>query len=76
MIAPNVREELLAQVDRLSPDLQRRVLEYAHGLAESVPKGVPGKMLLRFSGILASEDARMMRDAIEADCERVDRNEW
>lgn len=75
MIDASLREELLKQLEQLSPNLQRRVVEFAAALVQSVPKGTPGNQLLRFAGVLAPEDAREMIEAIEAGCERVEDDE-
>jgi hypothetical protein len=40
--------------------------------AASVPKGIPGRDLLRFAGTLSPEDAEEMRQAIEEGCEQID----
>lgn len=61
-----VSEELHALVDRLSPDHQRRLLDFAQMLNETdpyirsfpkseLPPGTPGSVLLRFT--LPLEDA-------------------
>ena len=76
MIDTTIRNELLKQVEQLSAELQRKVLDFAVALVQSVPKGTPGKELLRFAGLLDSQDAREMIDAIEKGCEQVDTNEW
>ena len=76
MIDVNLKKELLAQVERLPSELQRRVVDFATGLAQSSPKGTPGKELLRFAGTIASADAKAMTDAIESGCEQVDRDAW
>ena len=70
-----IQEKLLQQLDTLPEDLQRRVLDFAQALALSVPKGVPGKRLLRFAGAIPADDLRLMQEAIESGCEQVD-NEW
>ena len=70
-----IQEQLLQQLDPLPEDLQRRVLDFAQALALSVPKGVPGKRLLRFAGAIPADDLRLMQEAIESGCEQVD-NEW
>jgi len=36
------------------------------------PKGVQGKRLLSFSGIMETEDIKDMNEAIESGCERVE----
>ncbi|HET9920439.1 MAG TPA: hypothetical protein VFQ30_11395 [Ktedonobacteraceae bacterium] len=85
-----VPEEIFAITERLSPDDQRRVLEFAQELVQihrrraslprsTPPPGKPGKALLGFK--LPLEDVEAMERAIE-DCERVDLfgyvvpNEW
>jgi len=71
-----IKQEVVRQLDQLPPELQRQVLDFAHALAISLPKGVQGKQLLSFSGIMETEDIQAMSEAIEAGCERVDMNEW
>ena len=71
-----LREELLKHLDQLPPKLRRLVLEYSRKLARSAAKGPSGKQLLRFSGILAADDADAMARDIENACERVDPDEW
>jgi hypothetical protein len=48
---------------------------HVHGPASRTPKGIPGKDLRRFAGILDPESAREMIQAIEEGCERVDLDE-
>lgn len=71
-----IKDEIVKQLDQLPFDLQKRVLDFAQALVISLPKGVSGKQLLRFSGTLTSEDAEAMSIAIETECEKVDLNEW
>lgn len=68
-----IKDSLIAQVDKLPYDLQLRVLDFVNSL---MPKGVSGKSLLRFEGVISDDDLRLMSKAIEEDCERVDVNEW
>jgi len=68
-----VKDSLIAQMDKLPYDLQLRVLDFVKSL---IPKGVDGKSLLRFEGAISDEDLRIMSQAIEENCERVDVNEW
>lgn len=70
-----IRDRLIEQVSVLPEDMQRRVLDFAQALAMSVPKGVPGKQVLKFSGAISAEDAKQMLEAIEEGCEKVG-NEW
>jgi hypothetical protein len=68
-----VKDSLIAQMDKLPYDLQLRVLDFVKSL---MPKGVAGKSLLRFEGAIPDDDLRLMSQAIEENCERVDANEW
>ena len=70
-----LRERLLAQVERISVDDLRRVLNFVESLAESRPRGVPARSLLKFAGIISAEDAEQMRMAIEEGCEQIS-DDW
>ncbi len=72
----SIKDNLLDQFSKLPPDLQRRVLDFTQALAMSVPKGVKGKNLLRFEGMISDEDLQLISKAIEEGCEKVDINEW
>ncbi|HZS78013.1 MAG TPA: hypothetical protein VFA41_15495 [Ktedonobacteraceae bacterium] len=77
-------EEIRVLIERLSPDYQQRVLEYAQALAQTqqaleslptptLPPGTPGKVLLRLT--LPQEDAEAMERAL-SDCERIEPDEY
>ena len=76
MYDATLREELLRHLDHLPPELQRQVLELSRAMAKFTSRGIPGNQLLRFSGVLNSEEARAMAKSIENGCERVDSLEW
>lgn len=76
MVSAIIRDELLARIDQLPVELQRRVIAFADALVLSNPKGTPGRDLFRFAGTLDEDSAREMQEAIEDACERVDVNEW
>ncbi len=71
-----IKQDITRQLDHLPPEAQRQVLDFVQTLAKSFPKGVPGKQLLRFSGIIEAADIKAMTQAVEEGCERVDMNEW
>jgi len=71
-----VTQQIVAQVEKLPLELQRRVLDFVNALALSQPKGVRGEQLLRFAGIINTDDLLAMAEAIEESCERVDWDEW
>ncbi len=69
-------DKIIEQLEALPHELQRRVLEYTRSLTLPTPPGVPGQQLLRFAGTISSDDAHLMRVAIELGCEKIDANEW
>jgi len=69
----SIKDSLVAQLANLPPEMQRRVLDFAKSLS---PKGVEGKSLLRFKGLIPVDDLKMMCAAIEEGCEKVDSDEW
>jgi hypothetical protein len=72
----SLQQELLKEMEQLSPTVQRRVLDFARALAEATPEGVPGDELLQFAGIMTPSEADEFLRGIEEDCERVDPNAW
>ena len=73
-----VSEELHALIDRLSPEEQRQVFEYAHRLSQlllslphsSLPPGKPANALLSLG--LPKENVEEMEQALQ-DCERIEK---
>ncbi len=76
MLNATVKKEIIHQIGQLDYEYQRRVLDFARALAVTVPKGIPGKQLLSFVGVIHTDDLREMGQAIEGGCEKVDANEW
>lgn len=64
------------QLGRLPIEKQRQVLEYAHALASTQVRGIPGSELARFAGAINPSDLVIMSKAIEDDCEQVNPDEW
>jgi len=75
-MSASIKREIIEQLDQLPIELQRRVLDFAHALVISAPRGTPGKNLLRFAGMIDEEDLNVMEKAIEEGCERIDESEW
>jgi hypothetical protein len=73
MTTESIKDNLIAQIDKLPHDLQLRVLDFIKALT---PKGVEGKSLLRFEGAIPADDLQLMSKAIEEGCEKVDISEW
>ncbi|HVR11804.1 MAG TPA: hypothetical protein VMW75_27425 [Thermoanaerobaculia bacterium] len=76
MALPKVKEQILNDLERLSPEKQRRAAELVHELVSVLPKGASVDDLLSVSGTLNDGAAREMIQAIEEGCERVDLDEW
>lgn len=76
MSRSSLREALLKELDGLPEKLQQQVLDYARSLTANAPQGVSGEKLARFARTLTPEAAQEMSDVIEADCEKVDLNDW
>lgn len=68
-----IKDNFMAQFDKLPLDLQLRALDFVKSL---IPKGIEGKNLLRFEGIIPADDLRLITKAIEENCEKVDLGEW
>ena len=73
MTNTSIKYKLIDQIEKLPHDLQLRVLNFAKAL---IPKGVEGKRLLPFAGVISEDDLQRMSDAIEENCEKVDVHEW
>lgn len=73
MTTTSIKDNLLSQIDKLPHDLQLRVLNFVKAL---IPKGVEGRSLLRFEGMIPKDDLQLMSKAIQEGCEKVDINEW
>lgn len=72
----NLKQELLEQIERLTPSQQNQVLDFVLELSGDLPKGTPLKELLKFAGTIPLEDLEQMKQAIEEGCEQVYESEW
>ncbi len=72
MVDPAIKQQILNDLVRLSPEKQRRALELVHSLVEPSPEGATIEDLLTVAGTLDKQSAREMRSAIEEHCERID----
>jgi len=68
--------QVVEQLKTLPDNLQQEVLAFVHNLQTSSAKGISGKQLIKFVGLIPSDDLKVMREAIEAGCEQIDPNEW
>ena len=68
--------EAAEQMANLPYRLQKKVLGFIKELTNDSKRGVPGRSLLKYAGIVPPDDLERMSEAIENDCGKVDRNEW
>jgi len=61
VVQPAIKEQILSDLDRLSPEQQQRAAELVHGL---VSQGASIEDLLTVAGTLDEESAREMTEAI------------
>jgi hypothetical protein len=71
-----LRNEIVARIDKLPPEMQEQVLRFITSLTPSTAVGERGAMLRSFSGSLDDVSAQEMTRVIERECERVDAGEW
>jgi len=76
MLTDSFKKEIVDEIARLDHGNQRRVLDFAKALAATSKRGLPGKRLLSFGGVIPTEDLNEIQNAITEHCEKVDRNEW
>jgi hypothetical protein len=76
MLNMTVKKEIIDQIRMLDYEHQRRVLDFVRALTVTKPRGVPGKQLLSFAGTFSTDDLKVMEQAIENNCEKVNLNEW
>jgi hypothetical protein len=76
-MSTSVKEQIARQVDKLTPEQQQALLDYAERL-QSLPAGTPGEVLLEHMSDFNFEPGEVdeMMRAIEEGCERIDWDEW
>ncbi len=75
MTLTKIEQEIVSYVHDMAPAQQDEVLTFVRSLAMR-PVGVRGHELLEFAGAIAPEDLAALQEAIEAECEQVDLDEW
>ncbi|MEM7048638.1 MAG: hypothetical protein AAF604_03220 [Acidobacteriota bacterium] len=76
MVVPTIKEQILSDLDRLSPKQQERAAALVHDLARSSLQGASVEDLMKVAGTLDDKSAREMMEAIEEGCEQVDADGW
>ena len=75
-MAKDLMPEVIEHISCLPHNLQKQVLDYVRELQKTHAAGASGERLLRFAGSISAEDLKIMSEAIEEDCGRIDLNEW
>lgn len=72
----SIKEQIIAQLDRLTPEQQQRVLDYTQAITR--PPGETGQNFLDATRDIhiSTADLDTMKAAIEEACERIDWDEW
>ena len=76
MVLPDVKDQILKDLDRLSPEQQKHAAKLVSGLLASLPEGASVDDLQKVAGSLDDTSAREMMAAVEEGCEQVDPDEW
>ena len=71
-----VIEQVVSRLRQMPKGMQQQVPSFTEKLQASLPEGVPGRSLLAFAGAIRADDLRLISEAIEEGCERVDSDEW
>lgn len=77
MVATTLEQQILESIRQLDDQQKREVLNFARAL-ENRPKGMTGEESIAFASPLHfdHEDLRLIEQAIEEDCERIDIDGW
>jgi hypothetical protein len=77
VIDATLKDQLLEEIERLSPGQIARVYQYTHSLVRpALQPGATVEQLMSLAGSIDDESAREITAAIEEACERVDPSEW
>lgn len=74
-MATDIPSQVNTELSELTPDAQRRVLEYVRSLKRLGP-GMSIDALAKHIGSIHPDEGQAIRDAIEAGCEQVNMDEW
>ena len=72
----SIAETIALEIQKLTPQQQESVLQYARSMTQPLPKGARLMDLAKFVGTIPGEDLREMQQAIEDACERVNTDAW
>lgn len=72
----SLKEEILVHINAFTYEKQRLVMDYICSIESETLRGVSGKELVRYAGLISPDDLAEMATTIQAGCEQVDSNEW
>jgi len=75
MASKAFEHEFLKGLDLLSKEQQNKVISYIKSLLKRTG-GSHRQKLLQFAGSFNPKDVQEISSAIEAGCEKIDKNEW
>ena len=78
MTGVSLRDQIISQLDRLSPEQQQLILDYTRSLLGQLPQGIRGEELIALAHEInfTPEDLDEIIRAIEEDCGRIDWDGW
>ena len=78
MALPSLKEQIIAELDKLTPTQQQQMLEIVKSFQSDLPPGTPGEVLLEHMDSFEFEpdDLAEMAQAIEEGCEQIDWDSW
>jgi hypothetical protein len=80
MTSESLKEQIIIELDHLSPSQQQQILEYARSIQSTAqrPQGIPGDTLLARAHEInfPAEDLAEIVKAIEEGCEGIDWDGW
>ena len=73
----SVTEEILSEVERLSPETQLRVLDFIRSVAgQRTIQPQQGSRIAHLAGSISKEDLDIMRQVADVECEKIDPDAW
>lgn len=69
-----IRQQILSALDQLNKRQQESLLAFIKSLIEKKPNNKPD--ILKMSGKIEKDDLKLMKKAIQEDCEKINPDEW
>jgi hypothetical protein len=76
MIKTTLKKKLMHDLDKLPVEMQVKVQDFILTMLVLKKKGVPGRSLLKYSGVLDADACRKITSAVREGCGIVDSHEW